>query len=276
VRDRRFTLFFTLIAIAISGAILVLSVPRPVEPAQLPPLLLEEHAAQAAIAADRALATRPFSDARLEELESLYLAQGAAELPGAASGMSVAARRRRLKLYAEELLARKGPDGLAILRARSTEQAMGLLLESSRALSDEQAALLGSFPGLMERYGLFDAAGTLRAHVLCVRAAYKARWNLIHQRPVTEGLSRVELHAYHGWMALHGGSIPLATRANAAAEFHRAGGAHGREAHAIFLFQGGALRQAEELFEQLLTQRDELRLRNMLLYTRLAARVSDT
>jgi hypothetical protein len=265
-RDRAFTSFFTVLAVGIACAITLLAVPKAVAPVQLPPLRLDSAAVASVLETDRVLAAQAPTSARIQELESLFAAEGQAELKGSAGAEGTAQRRRRLALYSAQLASELGDKGFNALRARATERGMAAL--SGR---DSGPSALGSFPELLERYGLRDAEGHWRAPPLAVRAAFKVRWNMIHERALTEGLTPVELHAYHGWMALHAGALSPQSRATAAAKFHETGGKRSGEAYAIWLFQGGEVEQATQLMERAYLQSGELRQRNMALYMRATA-----
>jgi hypothetical protein len=263
-RDRAFTGFFAILATATACATMLLAAPRRVEPLQLPPLVLDATAAEKAIATDRALATKAPSGAPVQELEQVFGEIGQAERKGHEGLKGVSERDRRIWRITASLLREFGPPGLDALRAKAVEHAMKLLASDDRSPAADR--VLGNFREVLVSYGLRDESGHFRAPPLAVRAAYKARWNLVLQRPVTEGLSPVELQAYYGWMALHAGTLAPERRAAAARSFYEAGGQRGAEIYAIWLFQGGAIDDSLALMRKAFEKSGELRLRNMLLY----------
>jgi hypothetical protein len=106
---------------------------------------------------------------------------------------------------------------------------------------------------------------------LSVRALYKARWNSIHRRDLVEGMSRIELQAYWGWLALHGWGRPLEERENALVAFRNAGGFGAQEAAALMDLLEGHPERASKSLEDLCAATGELRLRNLALGARHAA-----
>lgn len=263
-RDRAFTRFFAVFAAANVCAVLALAWPRPLLPAQLPPLQLERAAVEQALARDRDLAGRASQSARARELRALHVEEGEAELLGSAGVPKSPVRRRRLAAYAAQLAAQEGAQSLEALRAEATQQAMAELAQPGR-----ESPLLGKFPSLLARYGVLAPSGALRVPAFAVRVAYKVRWNLIHERPLTEAFAPVEVQAYHGLLALHAGALEPERRADAAQAFYQASGKRGGEAYAIWLFQGGAHAPARALMERVYAESRELRHRNMALYMRL-------
>ncbi|MFT3926220.1 MAG: hypothetical protein QM778_26985 [Myxococcales bacterium] len=256
-RDRAFTGFFTLVACAVACAITALAIPRAIEPNVLPPLVLDDKLVEAVLEADRALAQRTPQFQRADELEQLYVAHGLSELdPNARYD---AGRQRRLSIYADGL----SPTDRNLLRVRATERAMAALRTGGGG--PEGAGQLGVFPRSLVEHRLVTAEGLFRAPWLSIRAAYKARWNLIHARAPHEGLAAVELQAFEGFKALHAELFPPQERALSAQRFHEAGGKRSAEAYGVFLYQGGALNDGTALLETAYAQRGELRLRNMLL-----------
>jgi hypothetical protein len=76
---------------------------------------------------------------------------------------------------------------------------------------------------------------------------YKVRWNMVHHLPQQAGLEPIEQQAFHGWIALHAGTVPSPRRAEAARAFYRAGGRRSAQALATWLYHGGDARAAFEL-----------------------------
>ncbi len=255
-RDRAFTGFFTLLATAVSCAVIALSLPRAIEPNTLPALTLEPAAVREALARDRAVSARDVEHRHAPELRALYLAQGLADVQETFD----ADRKRRLHLFSDALTAEQRDT----LRVQATERALSALFERADApRGAERTGLLGHFPTQLAESGLRAKEGTWIAPELTVRAAYKVRWNLVHGRPRDEGLSRVERQAFHGFLALHGRGLPPTARSESAQEFYDAGGRRSAEAYAVWLFQGGLPEQGLTFLERAMAQREELRTRNM-------------
>ncbi len=263
-RDTAFTKFFTVVATFVGCAVVLLAVPRPALPNSLPALSLDAQLVREAEALDAAQAARAPENVQVStELEALYLEDGLDDVRGVAS--QNASRRRLMQQRAAQLSA----DDRDSLRAKTTTRALHCLA-TSRCAAPEHDGLLGAFPALTLRYGLRDIEGQLLAPALSLRAAYKVRWNMVHARPNDEGLSRAERQAFFGFLALHARSLPLPERASAAQAFYNVGGQRSGEAYAVFLFQGGRPEEALTVMQRALSQRDELRLRNMTLGMQLA------
>jgi len=267
--ERTFTAAFALLATALSCSIVVVLAPRPVQPSQLPALRLDPREVAAALVVDqqRAERARAFErDPDVLHLLSLYRAEGLSELQDGVDMNAVGERRRELAASAELLFTRLGAERTRALIAATTERAMACL--AGNRDSADARGLLGSFPALLTRYGYVDRArrGYGQAPTLAVRTLYKARFNLITERPLERDLSAVELQAYEGFNALHAAGLPGERRAHAAQTFFRAGGHDGAEAAAIWLWQGGGREQALSLLRSEYRKSGRLRLRNMALY----------
>lgn len=83
------------------------------------------------------------------------------------------------------------------------------------APSMERVEVLGRFPSELERYGVLRE-GKLIAPLFIATTLYKARWNAICARPLTEGFTAVETRSYRGWLAMHAEAAPPPARAAAA------------------------------------------------------------
>jgi hypothetical protein len=301
-RDRTFSLVFLLLATALSCSIVVLLTARPVQPGQLPALRLDPVAVEAQRSHDQRLAQRAHAfegDLDVQRLLSLLRAEGLAELDEAVDSAVQSERRSELALLAPKVLARLGPSRTAELFAFLSERAMHALyapgmasrvaaspgsgvapaqstptppathtdvLAQAARTHESDRGWLGSFPSLLAQYGYADADGRVWAPALAIRTFYKARLNLLCQRPADAGLRAIELQAYEGWNALHAGPLQPERRASAAEAFRRAGGHHGREAAAIWSFQGGARERALALLREEYARTGALRLRNMGLF----------
>jgi hypothetical protein len=266
-RDTTFTAAFTLIAAGIACGIVLVVMPRPIEPKQLPPLALAENAVAQQLATDARAAAAVPTGARVSELYELYLEEGLAESMGAASSAGTGARRKDIQFLSSRLFDELGPDGVRALRAHAVARFLTAL---AGKLSDEHevTGLVGGVRPMFERYGLIDAEGRLLAPELTVRTAYKVRWNLAYVRPAYDQLTEIEQQAYAGFFALHSAALAPAQRAEMARDFERAHGQHSREAFAIWLYQGDLLERSEAMLLSSYELRSELRVRNMELFVR--------
>jgi hypothetical protein len=259
-RDPHFTAVFALLVTAIACAFVLLARPRAIIPAALPPLVLSVSAVEACLDADRKEAASAPKSAGLDAMYQGFLAEGLAERGGT---VDLEDARRRQDMFANLAtieLERAGAQAASKLRAQAVERFMKARA-GEIADANERDGLLGSFEKQLERYGLTNSDGAIIAPVLSVRAMYKSRWNLIHARERSDGLSPIEIQAFEGWIALHGLSTPPEVRAKAARAFREAGGKRGALTLAIWLFQGGALDAAEQLFREE-SERGELFVRN--------------
>jgi hypothetical protein len=259
-RDPTFTGFFTLVATAMSCAVLALAIPRAIVPNTLPALTLNPVEVGRALERDRGLAEQALAGPRVEEVRQLYLDQGVADVE--APQTYDAERMRKLSFFSETL----SPKERDTLRAQATERAMASLFEQADApQGKERTGLLGHFATQLIENGLRRQDGLWLAPELSVRAAYKIRWNLVHSRPTNEGLLPIERQAFEGFVALHGRAQSPRERAGAAHSFYEAGGKRAAEANAVWLYQGGLTELGLALLARAQEQRDELRTRNMRL-----------
>lgn len=263
-RDRVFGATCALIASAVACTVVVLAVPRPVEPLELPALRLSRADVAAQLASDRAAAARAPRGEDVSRWQALYREDGLSELSPHPDHARIAKRRVELAAECAALLHRVGDAGARALVAATTERALAGL--RGELAAREAQGLLGIFPVLLRRYGFIAADGTLRAPELSVRAFYKARFNLICERPRAFGLSAIELQALEGWNALHATGLPAGQRLLAAKAFSDAGGTDAIEAVAVWLFANGARERSHALLQRLHEQRGALRIRNMLLF----------
>lgn len=259
---RAFALSAALLACAVVCAVVVLASPRPVEPRELPALRLSAVAVTAQLARDRALHVPGGDD--VTRLLELYRAEGQSELARARDYGAIAHRREQLARVAETVFARLAVHERQGLLAFATERGVEALRGEQG--TDEARGWLGSFPALLVRYGFVDEQGTLRAPELALRAFFKARFNMMCGRPQHADLSSIEIQAYEGFNALETAKLAPERRALAARAYANAGGRDGAEALAIWLYQGGARREAQQLLERAYARTKQLRLRNLALH----------
>ncbi len=206
---------------------------------------------------DLELAERAPTGEEAETLTALFREHGLAE---ANAGEPRAVRLNREERFARALTRFKevhGAEGLAALRARTCEE---LTVALKGELSDEtERAVLGAFPRLLEQYGLSDNGEVIAPHFV-VRTLYKARWNSIHDLPLTDGLDEGELRAYWGWLAVEGVAPPT-LRLDAVQRFQEFDERAALEAAAYIAYARGDFSRATNLYGELANQGD-LRLRN--------------
>lgn len=261
VTNWRFTAIFALLATVIVCAVVVLATPRALVPEELPVLVLDRNAVARAIEADTALAARAPGGVDVDELLARYLDEGRAERATAVEQRLVHQRQRAWQQLVQRVFARIGPSGISALRAQT-------LLHFMRAwrgqIADEAetTGLLGSLPDLLHTYGVAAEDRSLIAPELCLRANFKARWNLIHGLPITGDFSPIENQAFEGWIALHANEAPDARRFQAARAFHAAGGHRGAQALATWLYRVGRVSEAVVLMKREHAARGELFTRN--------------
>jgi hypothetical protein len=264
-RDSSFTLAFSLIALATACAVVLVCMPRRVEPARLPPFVLDTTAVELALAREAELAAAAPANPGLTELYELFLAEGRAEIAGVNGLLGTAQRRARIAELNKKLLAPLSKPQLQGVRARDTARFISALL-GELPDAEEASGLVGTFPDVLRRYGLLRADGSFSAPEISVRAMYKARWNLIHERDPSADFEAIDIQAYDGWNALSATALKPQRRAIAAKRFLEAGGRHGRECYAIWLYQGQGAINALSLLEQAYDQSSALRLRNQAFF----------
>jgi len=242
-----------------AATLVLLAVPRAVAPRELPALALSPRAIDASIEADEEQARRAPDSESARELDRALRAQGVAEVIGSSSELARAVRHARIERAVAGVTRAHGPTGLAAIRARWATDVQALLL--GRAPLREREERLGSFPRMLDRYGLAQG-GVPGGPPFVIRTLYKARFNAIAGHELTEGMRRVERQAYYGWLVLHAKDAPMANRVEAVSEYERAGGAHADEARASLLFLAGDTTRAARAFARAYERTGNLRLRN--------------
>lgn len=245
------------VSVAAACAGVLLALPQPIEPSDPGTLRLNASENAHAEARDRELATGAPTGEEAETLMALFREHGAAE---ADAGEPRAVRLDREDRF-NRALARfteiHGADGLSALRAKACE---GLASALDGGLDDEtERATLGAFPRLLEQYGL-SRNGEVTAPPFVVRTLYKARWNSIHDLPLTDGFEDGEARAYWGWLAVEG-IAPPSLRLDAVERFHAIDQRAAIEAAAYIAYARGDFGRATNLYGELATGGD-LRLRN--------------
>ena len=258
-----------LVAASMVGALL--AIPQPVDPWEMPSLVLDRTAVSDAIRLDQALANEAPEDEQAQALRALFLAHGRAEANPPYERIDFDERQAAISRATKALIDSQGAPAFEAMRARAVEEFIRVFGNGSKeAQGDDDNAVLGGVRQILEQYGAIHR-GVLVAPPLTARVFYKARWNSVHRRPFTEGFTPVELQAYWGWLALHGWSKPLQDREVALLAFRDAGGLGTQEAAALFDVLGGRPKRGSKSLEKLYEETGQLRLRNLALGTRHAA-----
>lgn len=256
-------LILWVVAAALVGVIL--AVPQPVQPWEMPSLVLDRAAVSDAIALDEALAKEVLDTDEGHALRSLFLEHGRSEANPPYGRIEY--DRRQVEIYraTAAFIDKYGSPALEALRASAVEDFMRVFGDGAREPQDDyEVGVLGGMREVLERYGAVFRK-VLVAPPLTVRVFYKARWSSVHRRPLVEGFSEIELQAYWGWLALHGWGKSLEKREAALAAFRDAGGRGTREAAAMFDVLSGRFDRASESLGKLYAATGELRLRNLAL-----------
>lgn len=257
-----------LLSVACACAFVLLVVPRPSVPLQLPNLTLPEQAVRRVIEADaRAAQTAPTSE-RARALEALLLEQGRAESTGLEDAAVHQQRRYALERGLRELAREVGETAALGLRARSVQQleaALALELTTQRA-----EAVLGALPNVLAREQATRDGSVVAPHFV-IRTLFKARWNILHGLPPAHAFEVIEERAFYGWQALHAERVVLARRLKALDAYASAGGEHAEEARGVLLFAKDEAAAAARAFEQAHRELPSLRLRNYLRTAQTAA-----
>lgn len=239
-------------------ALLAWSWSRPMEaaPVEVPALLLAPRAVQAVRDADAALAAP--SGRRADTRRSIYEEANVAEHDATDYPGQARIRAGRLAMALNELVGEQGEAAIEACRVTDTERALRALRGDAEGGGVEA---LGGFVRMMERYDMAQG-GRQTAPAFVVRTAFKARWNAVHGRELTEGFAPIELQAYWGWLALHARGAPLERRIEALDRYEAAGGRGAVEARGALLFESGDMGGAREAFEGAYAAHGTFRLRN--------------
>ncbi len=195
-----------LASVAAGCAAVLLLLPRPVAPLSGPSLSLSDSELGT-------LNTFPSADVELSEAAtgalSLYRQQGEVEAGAGESREDFASRARRL----EEVGTQLSEDDLNALRNHLLSKMIPALRGELGA--EEENALLGSFPRVLERYGASRDGETI-APPWVLRALFMARFHHIFRLEPTRDFSEAEQKAYWGWLALYSEGAPAELRLGAA------------------------------------------------------------
>ena len=252
-----------LVAAGVTGA--TLAAPQPVDPWEMPSLVLDRAATSDAIRLDQTLADEVFETSEAQTLRALFLDHGRAEANPPYERLEFDERQAAIYRANEALFEEHGAAALGAMRASAVDEFMRVLGDGFHDGQDDyETGVLGGIRAVLERYGA-TRDGVLVAPPLTARVFYKARWNSIHRRPFVEGFAPVELQAYWGWLALHGWGRALDEREDALVAFRDAGGFGTQEAAALFDLLAGRPDRSARSLEALYEATGELRLRNLAL-----------
>ncbi len=249
----------------------LLAIPQPVDPWEMPSLVLDRAAVSDAIRLDEALAHEALDTDEAQALRALFLDHGRAEANPPYERTVFDQRQAAIHGATQALIERHGAPAFEAMRASAIEDFVRVFGDGSdEARDDYEVGVLGGVRQVLQQYGAMHR-GVLVAPPLTARVFYKARWNSIHRRPFVEGFTQIELQAYWGWLALHGWGKPLDEREDALVAFRDAGGFGTQEAAALFDVLGGRPDRGSLSLQNLYDTSGELRLRNLALGTRYAA-----
>jgi hypothetical protein len=263
VTESGIKLIVWLVAASLIGA--MLAIPQPVDPWEMPSLVLDRAAASDAIGLDETLANEVLDTEEARALRSLFLDHGRSEANPPYARVEFDQRQAAIHRATEVLIEKHGAPAFEAMRAGAVEDFVRVFGDGSHEAQDDyEVGVLGGMRDVLQTYGAIHQ-GVLVAPPLTARVFYKARWNSVHRRPFVEGFAQVELQAYWGWLALHGWGKPLEEREDALVAFRDAGGFGTQEAAALFDLLASRPDRASKSLEKLYQARGELRLRNLAL-----------
>lgn len=242
----------------------VLTIPTPVAPTELPPLVGSTNAGPRLIARARRLAQGAPDDPTTRAFEGAMVRAGQRERQGGVTETTLDDESREFERLRASLVERHGEGVFEALRARARVRFVDA--DPMRALaSPSRFPELGTFAAGLERWGVVRD-GRLVAPVLVLHALHAARWNVVARLPRTSGLSRDELVAYHGWLALHAPDVPAELRASAAREYtERISRRSAQEVAGTLAFATGDPETAAVTLRAAAEGSRDLRLRNLAL-----------
>ena len=255
-----FKLISWIVAATVAGV--TLATPQPVDPWEMPSLVLDRAAVADAIELDQTLSKEMPDSDEVRSLRSLFLDHGRAEANPPYERREYERRQAAIHHATRALIDKHGAPALEAMRADAVESFMRLLSAGTEEpLTEDEQGIIGGFDEVLNQYGALHE-GVMVAPPLTIRVMYKARWNAIHRRPFVEGFSPIESQAYWGWLALHGWGKPLQKRRDALLAFRDAGGFGTEEAAALFDLLGGYPELASKSLSALYESTGQLRLRN--------------
>ena len=258
------------VAASLTGA--MLAIPQPVDPWEMPSLVLDRKAVAEEIRQNDALAATLSDSQEVDRLRALFVGHGLAEINPPYLKVDYDSRQADIYRAIKALTEKHGPEAFSAMRAHAVDDFVRIFGDSTGKLeAEDEIGAVGGFREILEKYGAIYREVSI-APEMTMRALYKARWNLIHRVPATDGFSEIELQAYWGWLALHGWGVPVRERVDALVAYRDAGGANAQEAAALFDLLEQRPEKAAKLLEALYLEDHELRLRNLALGAFHAAR----
>lgn len=234
-----------LTAVATSCVAVLLGMPRPIEPTELPALVVTRAETERFLAEDRRRARALGDEPTVRRVRALLDASARGEVRREAFG-TADARRRAMDAAVGALLHARGPAAIHAIRARATLDALDAL---AHALPEpERVRRLGRFPETLARYGAYRDGKRL-APVAVVRVLFMGRVNAMLGRRPTDGLDEAGERIYWGWLALHAADAPIDQRLRALNRYGDLRGPSAAEAAGVLLFRVGQLRDASAAFE---------------------------
>lgn len=263
VSESGFKLISWIVAASLAGVLL--AVPQPVDPWEMPSLVLDRAAVSDAIQLDKTISKDVPDSDEARVLRSLFLDHGRSEANPPYERREYDRRQAAIHHATQALIEKHGTPALEAMRAEAVEEFMRLLGDGSHeAQNEDEQGVLGGFVEVLTQLGALHE-GMIVAPPLTLRVLYEARWNSIHRQPFVQGFSQIESQAYWGWLALHAWGRPLQKRQDALLAFRDAGGFGTLEAAALFDVLQGHPDQASKALHELYEASGQLRLRNFSL-----------
>src|SRR5688572_2744394 len=192
----------------------LLSIPRAVEPSELPILTLSAAEVDAVLAEDARLAAAVPQTESAKKLMQMYLRFGESEVAALETPSLLRQRRSTLHHLYETLIGESGDQAGRAQRAHALEQFEAALNSQPGVRPDDIKGLLGVFPNVLAQH-LATRDGIEVAPHFVIRTLYKARWNLMHDLAPDAGFAAIEKRAYFGWLGLHAENLALYERREA-------------------------------------------------------------
>jgi hypothetical protein len=256
-----------LFAATLICGLVLLAIPRAVEPSDLPVLTLSADEARQVEVEDARRAAKAPQTTNAQQLRQLYLSFGESEAVAIETPTLLRQRRSTLHHLFELVAKESGSDAAQALRSEAVEQLEAAL--NARPVAHVQG-ILGVFPNVLEHFQAARDGLEVAPHFV-VRTLYKARWNRMFDLPVSDGFAAAEKRAYFGWLGLHADSQPLEERRRALSEYAAAGGLQAAEAQGVLAFMASDYPHAVEQLARAYEETPSLRLRNYLRGARVAA-----
>lgn len=249
-----------LLAVAAAAGTLLISLPRAVEPNELPSLILDAAKVEAQLELDARHARAP-STPEAEQLSDLFHSLGATEVVTLSNAALADQRRRTLHGLYVALRDKAGQEAVLQLRARAVAKLEAAF--NGEITGPEMKGWLGVFPNVLQTYRATRDGLEIAPHFV-VRTLYKARWNRLCNLAAETDLSPIERQAYFGWIGLHATNVAVLERRQALLGYAAAGGEHADQAQGVLAYLDHDYAAAAQAFERAYAEHPNLRLRNYL------------